>query len=148
MEIVPDPLHALLLVLPFAVTAFFVNQVLWKPLLAFLDEREAVSRDALAAAEHAAHEAESGASRIEARLASTRAAVATSRAEARARAHTRETEIVAEARRQADARVGAAVREVQQARAAASGALEASARELSADIATNILARPVASELR
>lgn len=145
MEIIPDPVHALLLVLPFAVSAFFVNQVLWKPLLAYLDERAAVSKDALTAADHATHEAEAGASRIETRLAHARAAVTAARSEARNRAHIKETEIVAEARRQADTRVTAAVREVQQNRSAAADALQASARELSSDIAARVLGRDVSA---
>jgi F-type H+-transporting ATPase subunit b len=144
MELIPDPLHALLLVFPFAVTALVVNQVLWKPLLAFLDERDAQSHHALREAEKATHDAAEGTARVESRLHEARNAVHTARADARARAHARETEIVAEARRQADERVGQAVRQVQQDRGTASEALHTAARDLSADIAARVLGRNVA----
>jgi F0F1-type ATP synthase membrane subunit b/b' len=53
-------------------------------------------------------------------------------------------EIVTDARRTADERVTAAVREVQQSRVAATEALHAATRDLSADIASRVLGRNVA----
>jgi F-type H+-transporting ATPase subunit b len=144
MEIVPDPIHALLLVLPFAVTALVVNQVLWKPLLAFLDERDAQSHQAIADAHHADDATATATATLEARLVDARNAVHARRAEARARAHAAETEIIAAARRQAEERVAGAVRQVQIERATASQALHAAAGELATDIAGRVLGRHVA----
>ena len=144
MEIIPDPLHALLLVLPFAFTAFVVNLVLWKPLLAYLDERDHTSHQALTDAHELEHQVEETTGRVEARLLEARAQVTSARAQARARAQAHEAEVVAEARRAAEQRVTVAVEQIDRDRSAASAALNASAQELSNQIAGRILGRPVA----
>lgn len=144
MEIIPDPIHAALLMLPFAVAAVTLNVVLWKPLLAYLDERAAT----VERAEHEAHDLEHAASqqvaRIEEKLAAARADIAGTRQAARGRALAEEARLVAEARAQADRRVDEALDEIRRERAAASTALRASANDLSGQIAAQVLGRPVA----
>ena len=46
MEIVPDPVHVALLMAPFACAALALHLILWKPLLAWMDERDATSETA------------------------------------------------------------------------------------------------------
>jgi F0F1-type ATP synthase membrane subunit b/b' len=141
MEIIPDPIHVLLLTLPFIVAAGSLHFILWQPLLAWLDEREATSSKA----RHEAHELEGAAaeqlSRIEARLAEARNHVATLRQQARVRALATEAELVAGARAQADQRVTEALAQIVTDKQAASVGLGASAADLSRDIAIQVLGR-------
>jgi F-type H+-transporting ATPase subunit b len=144
MEISPDPIHAALLMLPFVVAAMTLNVVLWRPLLAYLDERTAT----VARAEHEAHDHQHAATeqrrRIEEKLASARADISTTRQAGRQRALAEEARLVAEARAQADQRLTEAVEEIRRDRSVASAALRASASDLSGQIAAQVLGRPVA----
>jgi F0F1-type ATP synthase membrane subunit b/b' len=144
MEIIPDPIHAALLMLPFAVAAVTLHVVLWKPLLSYLDERAAtVDR-----ARHEAHDLEQAAAdqirRIEEKLTSARLDISATRQAARQRALAAESRMIAEARAAAEQRVSEAVEEIRRDRAAASVALQSSARELSGQIAGQVLGRTVA----
>ncbi|MEQ1566266.1 MAG: ATP synthase F0 subunit B [Myxococcota bacterium] len=144
MEIVPDPIHSALLTLPFLVAITAMYFILWKPLLAYLEERAEVSQRA----RHEAHELEGAAaeqlSKIEGRLASARAHVGLVRQEARNRALAKEAEIVAGARGRAEKRVEQALSELGADKRSASEALRSTANELSTQIAAQVLGRPVA----
>src|SRR6185436_1834148 len=98
MEIIPDPVHVALLTLPFAVAALAVHLILWRPLLAWLDERDHTSAHAREEAARLDTQASEQLARIEARLAEARAHAGSLRQQARARAHAQETEIVTAAR--------------------------------------------------
>jgi F-type H+-transporting ATPase subunit b len=145
MEILPDPVHTALLTLPFLVALVSLHLILWRPLLDYLDARD----EASARARHEAHELEGAADeqlqRIETRLVSARVHVGELRQAARARALTREGEIVAAARAQADERVDQAVEQIGVAQSEASATLKASAEDLSRDIAAQVLGRSVRS---
>ena len=144
MEIVPDPIHGVLMVLPFLVAAVGMYVILWQPLLAYLDERDSVSHRA----RHEARELEQAAAqqlgKIEARLVLARQQVAVLRQEARSRALGREADMVAEARRRAEKHVSDALGELSRDRSVASDALKHTAAELSTQIAAQVLGRPVA----
>jgi F-type H+-transporting ATPase subunit b len=146
MEIIPDPIHALLLLVPFAVTAIFLNVVLWKPLLAFLDERAATSENAIREAHELDHDAAAATAKLEDRLLGARNQAATLRGAARQRAQVKEGELVSAARRQAEERVGAAIGQIGAERAAASATLASTANDLSSRIAGRILGREVRSD--
>ncbi|MCA9494025.1 MAG: ATP synthase F0 subunit B [Myxococcales bacterium] len=143
MEILPDPIHATLLLLPFLVAAGTLHVVLWKPLLAYLDERA----HTVTHARHEAEDLESAAveqmTRIETRLAEARAEISTTRQAARQRALGEESKIVAEARGKAETRVSQAVDEIRRDRSTAAEALRASASELSGQIAAQVLGRSI-----
>jgi F0F1-type ATP synthase membrane subunit b/b' len=141
LEIIPDPVHAALLTLPFAVAAIAVYAILWRPLLAYLDERQAVSDHALHEAHDLQHGAEAHLARIDVRLGQARDAVAEQRAAARRRAAVKENEILAAARASADQRVERAVADLKSEQAAASAALKVTANELSNQIAGRVLGR-------
>jgi len=144
MEIIPDPIHAALLTLPFLAAAVSLYFILWKPLLAYLDERDEVS----AKAHHEAHELGVAATeqlgRIETRLAQARMQVSNLRQQARSRALAKEAEILAETRGRADKRMTEAMSEIARDRTVAATALESTANELSNQIAGQVLGRPVA----
>src|SRR5262245_36070712 len=120
MEIIPDPVHVALLTIPFAVAALGLHLILWRPLLAWLDERDHTSAHAREEAEKLDAQATEQLARIEARLAEARAHVGALRQQARARAHAAEAEIVAAARAQADGRIDEALGRIRTERSAAS----------------------------
>lgn len=144
MEIIPDPIHVALLTLPFLVAMAGMHLILWRPLLAWMDERDTLSTSARKEADELDHAAEEQLARIEDRLAAARHEVHTVRAEARARALAKEAVIVAEARSGADGRVQEAVGKIRTDREAARSTLQATAKDLSTDIAGRVLGRQVA----
>lgn len=141
LEIIPDPIHAALLTLPFVVAAISVYYILWKPLLAYLDERQEVSDTARHEAEELERDATEQLARIDARLAAARATIADQRAEARARAAVKEADILSSARQTADQRLGDALKTLEQERIAASAALKDTATDLAHQIAGRVLGR-------
>jgi F0F1-type ATP synthase membrane subunit b/b' len=143
MQILPDPIAALVLTLPFLVTLAGLWFILFKPLLAYMEERDAVSARALAEADHLNHQAEARLSEIDARLATARKESADHRQAHRAVAQKQEVAIIRQARSAADARVDAAVERIGGERQAASGILRGQATELGNEVARQVLGREV-----
>jgi F0F1-type ATP synthase membrane subunit b/b' len=144
MEIYPDPIHVVLLTLPFLVTMLGLHVILWQPLLGYLDERDATADRA----RHEAHELESASTelmtKIESRLAAARQHIGTIRQQARQRALAREAEIVAETRTEADQRLDQALKQIAADKKVAAQSLRETATDLSKQIAAQVLGRPVA----
>lgn len=144
MEIYPDPIHAALLMLPFFVTMFGLHIILFKPMLAFLTERDTAAERARAEAEALQKEAAEKATTLEARLAEARATATDIRAKARARGLEAETAMIEQARGQADQEVSKALERIRGEAASAKATLEQTATELSSEIAGQVLGRAVA----
>ncbi len=144
MEIVPDPVHVALLVLPFACAALALHLILWKPLLAWMDERDATSENARREATELDAAAAEQLARIEARLHDARGHVATLRQGARARAQAQEAEIIAAARATSDARIDDALARIQTEQGAAAASRKDTAAVLARARASRGLGRQVA----
>jgi F-type H+-transporting ATPase subunit b len=142
MVVIPDPFLSLLQVLPFGVTFVGLYLILWKPLLDYLDGREAATSGARSEADHLAGEIVHQVADLEDRLREARAEITAERAAARARAAKVEAEMLAEARRRAEAHVSAALVELNEARAQAAAQVDGIARGLSASITESVLGRP------
>jgi len=99
MQIIPQPIPTLVLVVPFLVTFVALWQILFKPLFEYLEDRDRVSREALAEAKHLRHDADARLADIEARIAAGRKEAADHRATARAAAQKQEAAAVRAARR-------------------------------------------------
>jgi F-type H+-transporting ATPase subunit b len=144
MEIVPDPVHVALLMAPFACAALALHLILWKPLLAWMDERDATSETARHEAARLDAAAAEQLARIEARLHDARAHVATLRQAARVRAQAQEAEIVSAARTAADARIDEALMRIRAEQGVAATSLKETASGLARDVASRVLGRQVA----
>jgi F-type H+-transporting ATPase subunit b len=144
MEIVPDPVHVALLMAPFACAAIALHLILWKPLLAWMDERDATSETARHEAARLDAAAAEQLARIEARLLEARGQVATLRQAARVRALAQEAEIVAAARASADVRIDEALLRIRAEQGVAAASLNATAAGLARDVASRVLGRQVA----
>ncbi len=143
MIIIPDPLTALVLTIPFLVTYAALHFILFKPLYAFMEEREQVIHAA-------AHETAELDGQIAQRMATLqqkldlgREEATTVRTEARQKAHAAEAETLAAARQDAERRVTEAMRTIDAQRAQASAVLRETSTQLSQEIATTVLGREV-----
>lgn len=143
MEIFPNPPFAALMTLPFVVTFFGLHFLLFKPLFAYLEERDAASHGARAEAASLKGDIDAKLSEVNAKVDEARRVITTMRASRRADALKTEANILADARATAEKAVSEAVAQVAQERAAASAQLKGTAAMLSKDIAAQVLGREV-----
>ena len=141
MNIHPDWTAAVALFVPFLVTLVGLWLILWRPLLAHLDERKGAVTSAQQDAKRLSNEADARIQRIEAGLAQAESAGRDARQVVRQVALAEEDRIVAEARRESESRVAGAVAEIRVAAEAASRVLRSQAAQLAGDIATRALGR-------
>lgn len=143
MEVIPSVPLALALALPFLVTFVALYTILYRPLVAYLAERDAAIHGAREEAAELDAQRATRLDELNARLAKTREEIAAFRGEARGRANAAGSAILAEARTKAEERVKGAVKQIEAERVGASSTLRASAGELSRDITRQILGREV-----
>ncbi len=146
MAILPDPFLMLIQAIPFAITLIVLNQLIFKPMISYLNDRDVAivgsREDALKLQDNAADKL--GA--YEARVADARAEVAGERNAARTTAlEAREAKIAA-ARAQADQKVSEALAVITGERALASEELDRLSRTMAGDITTAILGPEVAAK--
>lgn len=142
MEVVPNPALAALLLLPFLVTMAALYFILFKPLLAYLGEREHAVVGSRAEAQQLNHTADARVKQLESQLVATREAIATTRAAARGRAAEQQALIVGKARKAADAQLAAAITDIAAEQGRAAGSIGPMAQSLAGDIVTQVLGRP------
>lgn len=142
MNLTWDPALLFLQVLPFLTTLVALHFILFRPMLAYLDEREEAIDGVKKAARQIQDRVEADRQEWEKRVASARADASQFRATLHDEAAAQRNQIIAQARKSADARVQAACAEVTDAREAARVTLREASRHLAADITAQILNRP------
>ncbi len=145
MQIIPDLIPTLVLTLPFLVTMAALHLIFFKPLFAYMEEREGIASTARHEADDYAKATTAKLEQLEVQLVEARKRASAIRAEARAEAQSEEAGILAAARREAEAKVEAAVQEIGSESASAAATLKGTAATLSAEIAHQVLGRPLAS---
>jgi len=143
MNIFPDPVISAIQLLPFLVTFAVLWSVLFRPLQAYLAERDEVVEKARHDADHFEKEARAAIQRVEESLATARKDAADIRSEARLRAGASEAEILKEARGKADKFVGDGLVQIQADTREAGQALRGAVQTLSRDIAGQVLGRSI-----
>lgn len=146
MSIIPDPILAALQFVPFLVLIFGLNVILWKPMLAYLEEREHATSGARKRAEELSTRASGRMSEYEAALGRAQAEVTEYRSKRRADAQRLHAAEVAAARAEAEGRVGEAVGRVRREADAARIGLRADAEGLARDIAAQVMGRPLGAQ--
>ena len=141
MNIIPDLSLVLAQFVPFLVVIFGLKIILFDPMLAYLHERNAATKGVRHDAESLAAKAEEKVARYEAALEKARQQITELRAAKRAEANAEYQRIVAEARKQAEARVSGALVQLQADAEVARRGLAASADSLAFDIAQQVLGR-------
>ena len=142
MEILPDPWMLLLQAIPFALTMFVLNTVLFKPMVAYLDDRDKAIHGSRKDAKDLQDKADNKVAEYETALQNAKNEASTVRSEARKAAlEARESKIEA-ARAAVDAEISAALIEVATAKAKASQQLEGLSTALAAEITAKVLSSP------
>jgi len=144
MNIVPDWLLVALQTLPFLVAFLALRSLLFKPMLAYLDERAGAIDGAKAEAEQLRERVTQARATWDERFADARAEGAVHRSRLQQAASERRQAMLDEARAEADGKVDAAVAEIEEEHRQASRLLREQAQELATEIATRVLDRPVA----
>ena len=144
MQIIPDPLMMTLQAIPFLVTVLALYYIIFKPMLAYLDERANSVEIARSEASNLQAQIEARMSDYEAKLAQARAETAELRAKRRAEAMVAYNESIKAARADADQSIGNALVEIGDAKATAAKELEANAVSLADQITGRVLRRAAA----
>ena len=139
MNIIPNFLVVGLQAIPFLITIVALYQIIWKPMLAYLAEREAATEGARAEAAALEEKVAAQLADYEARLAEARTELRQMRSDRRDAALKAYTAQIDAARQAAEERVGAALAELSAEQAAARSALKASSTQLADDISGRIL---------
>ncbi len=148
MQITPNLYLIAIQAIPFLFTAVALNFIIFRPMLAYLDERrEAMTRGRREAEELDAQVRERMA-RYESRLAEARREIAALRKQRRSEALAEAEALVAAARERAEARVEEAVAEIARAEAEARAELRAGAERLALQVAGQVLGRPLSPPSR
>lgn len=141
MEIFPTPALAAVMVVPFLVTFLALRFILFKPLVAYLEAREAARTHALEEARALETQVAERTADLHKRLEAAHSEMVAHRMAERAKALEIESEIIADARTTADAHIGRALTEIQQSAATARQSLGTTASTLSNEIAAQVLGR-------
>jgi F-type H+-transporting ATPase subunit b len=147
MNIIPDPFLALLQVVPFLVLMAGLHAILFKPMLAYLHDRTHATVGARKDAQALSEKADARLAELEAALARARSEVADLRAARRADAQRAYQAVITEARQAADLQIGDAVDVIHGEATQAREQLDAHARTLARDIASQVLGRPLVTQL-
>ena len=145
MQIIPDLIPTLVLTLPFLVSMIALHVIFFKPLYAYMEEREGVASTARQEAEDFQKATGEKLAQLENELVEARRRAAAVRADARAKAQAEESKIIAAARKQAEGDVDEAVTQIAAEAQTAAATLKGTAATLSAEIAQQVLGRPLAS---
>jgi F0F1-type ATP synthase membrane subunit b/b' len=143
MNLTPDPVLVVLQLFPLLVLMGGLHVILFKPMLAYLHERDRATAGARREAEDLAARAAARLLEYEAALEKARNEVAEFRAGRRAEAQKVHQDVVAAARKEADVRIAAAVTQIQVEAAQARSQLGATAHALAGEVASQVLGRPV-----
>jgi F-type H+-transporting ATPase subunit b len=144
MNIVPDWVLVALQTLPFLVTFLVLRTLLFRPFMAYLEERRAAIDGARAEAEKLRERLAEARALWEQRLAEARAEGVQHRVRIQAEANAQRQALLDRARAGAEAEVAAATAQIGMAHAEASVRVEAEARQLAALMAERVLGRPLA----
>ena len=144
MNIIPDLTLVAVQLVPFLVLMMGLHVILFKPMLAYLDECQAATAGARHRAEELQAKANERVAQWEQAIAKARSDIAELRSGRRAQANGEYQGIVAASRKAAEARVGEAAAVIRAEASAARSELQAQSRVLAGDVATKVLGRPLA----
>ena len=143
LELIPDPVMLLVLIVAFGVLIFPVNALVFKPLFRVIDERDQKIRGARERAEELEREAEALLARYRASIDEVRVEAEVGRRGALAEARSEQAALAAEARGEAENELARARSELEASRGEASATLRGQARDIASVAAERILGRPL-----
>ncbi len=143
MNIVPDWILVALQTLPFLVAFLALRSLLFKPMIEYLEQRDAAIVGAREETGQLRERVAAARAEWDQRLAEARAEGAAHRATIQAEANTQRQALVDEARAAAEGQVSAALADIEQSRTAAAEQLRSRAQQHAHDIAERVLDRPL-----
>jgi F-type H+-transporting ATPase subunit b len=143
MNIIPDLGLLLMQAIPFLVTLIALNFILFRPMLAYLEERDAAIEGVKEQARLLQERITSDVALWEGRLAAARSEVAQERARLHEHAQQQRKKLIDTARTETETRVGAAVAEIHDAQQAALATIRGSSEVLARQIAERVLDRRI-----
>lgn len=141
MSLIPDPWLILIQLVPFLAALFVLHNVLFTPMIRYLEDRDAATVGAREQATRLHHEADVKLARYEAQLQSARADVASLRASRRQQALEKRDQALHHARAEAERKVKDALEVIDGERDLAAEELDRMARQLGTDITDRVLGR-------
>jgi len=142
-EYLTGTLNLLMWLAPFLLTIIAMHFVLFKPMMRYLDERDAQSSNARKEASELSNAIDERLDILQKKMQAARAEVGQARSQARARAGAAAQVIIDAARSEAETKVADAVAQIRTDQVAASSVLQQTSSELSMDIAGQILGRAI-----
>jgi F0F1-type ATP synthase membrane subunit b/b' len=143
MEIVPDPMLVGAFFVPFLVAVAATYAILWRPLAAWMEERDHASHHAQAEANRLDKVGQERVVELEGRLNVIRSELTAMRAASRAQAAQTEKDVVSAARAEAEARIAQASTQIAEQAEVARRGLRDAAVHIAGDMAGQVLGRPV-----
>lgn len=145
MQIIPEPTMVVLQFFPFLVTIFALYFIIFKPMLAYLDDRETAMTEGRIEAAALQSQIEERYQKVEQALAAARKDAAQIRARRRHEAAAAYEARIREARAQADAKVDEALAAIRLDGVQVRASLRADSQTIANQIATQVLGRSVAT---
>jgi F-type H+-transporting ATPase subunit b len=147
MNIIPDPVLVVVQMVPFLALMLGLHVILFKPMLAYLDERAHATAGARHEADKLSAATTALVTRWETAIAAAQSEIADLRAQRRAAANAEYQRVVSDARRAAEARIADAAIVIRNDAARAREELRASSRTLAGDVVRQVLGRPADFQL-
>jgi F-type H+-transporting ATPase subunit b len=147
MAIYPDPWLMFLHAIPFFLTMVVLHVVLFKPMLAYLGDRDKAIVGSREDAERLEIRAEEKLAEYETAIAKARSEAASERAEARAAAMKKRDGSLTAARKDAEEKISQALVEIQKERDVAAKELGTMSMNLAEDISTQVLSEARAQQI-
>ena len=144
MEIMPNWTVVFLQLIPFAVTAAVLYKIILMPMLDYLEERQAAIASGTTGVDAINADLEARTAEYERQLQAARSKGSEIRNAKRVEAKAAYDEQIAAARSEAEAQISQAIEEIQAAAVEARTGLQDSSEALAAQIAGQVLGRPVA----
>ena len=144
MEIMPNWTVVFLQLIPFAVTAAVLYKIILMPMLDYLEERQAASASGTTGVDAINADLEARTAEYDRQLQVARSKGSEIRNAKRVEAKAAYDEQIAAARSEAEAQISQAIEEIQAAAVEARTGLQDSSEALAAQIAGQVLGRPVA----
>jgi F-type H+-transporting ATPase subunit b len=141
MNIYPSLTLIVLQLIPFLLTLFALNAIIFKPMIKYLNEREGASSGAEEEANHIESEIEANLAELQAKVLAAQKEASLLRSNARENSVRNYNDVVHQSRKEADQDVKEAVLEIETQQAAARQEIKAQTKEIAMQIAGQTFGR-------
>ena len=143
MNIYPNLTLVLLQLIPFLLTLFALNAIIFKPMLKYLEDRENASSGAEEKAKELHNEIEARVAELQEKIQNAQQQASIKRSNAREKLVKNYNDVVHQSRKEADQEVKQAALEIATEQAAARQEIKAQAKEIATQIASQTLGRNI-----